>query len=59
MVQAGATDGAMPSGLRLSRDKSDTAPSGLSVMSDEELRPYFNEVMRRKMKLRRANRKES
>jgi hypothetical protein len=28
-------------------------------MSAAELKPFFNEVMRRKMKLRRANRKES
>jgi hypothetical protein len=27
-------------------------------MTDEELRPYFNEVMRRKMKLRRGNQKK-
>jgi hypothetical protein len=27
-------------------------------MTDAELKPFFNEVMRRKMKLRRANQKE-
>jgi hypothetical protein len=27
-------------------------------MTDAELKPYFNEVMRRRMKLRRAQQKE-
>jgi hypothetical protein len=39
-------------------DKPDTAPSLLTPlvteMSDEELRPFYNEVLRRKMKARRA-----
>jgi hypothetical protein len=48
---AAATDTPIP-------DKPGTVPSEISAMSDEALRPYFNEVMRRKMKLRRANRKE-
>lgn len=35
-------------------DKPDTAPSDLSAMSDDELRLYYNEWMRRKMRKRRA-----
>ena len=34
-------------------DKPDTAPS-IRDLSDDELKPYFNEWMRRKMKARRA-----
>jgi hypothetical protein len=58
--QAGSPSPDMPArGARRQRPvpspgKPDTWPSDLSVLSDEELRPYFNEVMRRKMKLRRA-----
>jgi hypothetical protein len=36
-------------------DKPDTAPSvSPADLSDEELRPFYNEVLRRKMKARRA-----
>jgi len=37
----------------VSPSKPDTAPS-LRTLSDDELKPYFNEWMRRKMKARRA-----
>jgi hypothetical protein len=44
-----------------SPDKPDTAPSPetpVTQMTDTELKPYFNEVMRRRMKLRRAKQKD-
>jgi hypothetical protein len=47
-----------PNALRGSRGNA-AADREPKTMSAAELKPFFNEVMRRKMKLRRANRKES
>jgi hypothetical protein len=45
--------------LAMPASRADTsADRDPKTMTDAELRPFFNEVMRRRMKLRRANRKE-